>query len=292
MTNLSGIWWLETGLGKSEWRVFSCTWTLETKTGRLGRPQVTGTMETFERAGDTILVTITFARQKLDHAILVTFLKGDLIKVSVLICKLWTFSGSHCGNGPKLVANWCQEYASASVGSEMQPSPENNHPVHFFLETADLGVTAGLRLEVIVDEGCPGQSILLAENTNQDGQATGDMLELAPRQGHELTSPIPIQSWRFLQSSSPTRTRTLSSPWPRWCPTFPSLHPPYEWRINSLVRTFEDILSLFDLTIDTISFQAILNSLQMLERPWPNVLLILLNYNILLYRYFYFNKSI
>jgi hypothetical protein len=59
-----------------------------------------------------------------------------------------------------------------------------------------------------------------------------------------------------------------------------------------LVRTFEDILSLFDLTIDTISFQAILNSLQMLERPWPNVLLILLNYNILLYRYFYFNKSI
>ena len=209
MTNLSGIWWLETGLGKSEWRVFSCTWTLETKTGRLGRPQVTGTMETFERAGDTILVTITFARQKLDHAILVTFLKGDLIKVSVLICKLWTFSGSHYGNGPKLVANWCQEYASASVGSEMQPSPENNHPVHFFLETADLGVTAGLCLEVIVDEGCPGQSILLAENTNQDGQATGDMLELAPRQGHELTSPIPIQSWRFLQSSSPTRTRTL-----------------------------------------------------------------------------------
>ena len=134
--------------------------------------------------------------------------------------------------------------------------------------------------------------ILLAENTNQDGQATGDMLELAPRQGHELTSPIPIQSWRCLQSSSPTRTRTLSSPWPRWCPTFPSLHPPYEWRINSLVRTFEDILSLFDLTIDTISFQAILNSLQKLERPWPNVLLILLNYNILLYRYFYFNKSI
>ena len=58
----------------------------------------------------------------------------------------------------------------------MQPSPENNHPVHFFLETADLGVTAGLCLEVIVDEGCPGQSILLAENTNQHGQATGDML--------------------------------------------------------------------------------------------------------------------
>ena len=48
---------------------------------QLGRHQVTGTMKTFKRAGDTILVTITLTRHKLDHAILVTSLKGDLIKV-------------------------------------------------------------------------------------------------------------------------------------------------------------------------------------------------------------------
>ena len=48
-----------------------------------------------------------------------------------------------------------QDHAAASAGAEMQPSPEKNHPAHFVLETADLIVTAGFCLEVIVDEGCP-----------------------------------------------------------------------------------------------------------------------------------------
>ena len=47
-----------------------------------------------------------------------------------------------------------QDHAAASAGAEMQPSPEKNHPAHFVLETADLIVTDGFCLEVIVDEGC------------------------------------------------------------------------------------------------------------------------------------------
>ena len=49
-----------------------------------------------------------------------------------------------------------QDHAAASVGAEMQPSPENNHKVHLLLGTADLRVTAGLCPEVIEDEGRPG----------------------------------------------------------------------------------------------------------------------------------------
>ena len=49
-----------------------------------------------------------------------------------------------------------QDHAAASAGAEMQPGPENNHPAHLLLVTADLSATAGLCLEVIVDEGCPG----------------------------------------------------------------------------------------------------------------------------------------
>ena len=50
----------------------------------------------------------------------------------------------------------CQDHAAASVGAEMQPSPENNHTAHLLQETADLRVRAGLCPEVIEDEGRPG----------------------------------------------------------------------------------------------------------------------------------------
>ena len=69
-----------------------------------------------------------------------------------------------------------QDHAAASAGAEMQPSPKKNHPAHFLLETSDLSVTAGFCLEVIVAAQAQSNSILLAENTNQHGQATGDML--------------------------------------------------------------------------------------------------------------------
>ena len=67
---------------------------------QVGRPQVTVTIKTFERAEDTILVTNTLSHQKLNHVSQNTSSQRYIwSKFDIRICKSCTFSGSYCGIG-------------------------------------------------------------------------------------------------------------------------------------------------------------------------------------------------
>lgn len=220
------------------------------------------------------------------------FLKVIWSNFDILICKLCKFSGSHCGNGSKLVATWCQDNeevitlyyigASRSCGSWWGECWcwDTAKPQEHAAAAPASGDSWPQCREWPLSWCHSGRGLprLTSSSWLRTLTRSAKLLEMAPRQGHKLI--------RSTHSITALFTKLLSHQYPDTIRPLDLLigeYSSFKFIGKNLWRNFMFIW----LTIDIISFQAIFHSPQKQDHDQMYYFYCLLDYNIILYRYFY-----